>query len=139
MSSSEYPPEKRIDKWKTLYTWLQFPDEEKMVCKICSSQKDRICSMPNFNFNFILGSTNFQPSALKEHDASRFLINQFVKKEHEEAAAALRSLPPRKVKQQAPSNSSIVPGIKLIGDLEHDSVRKLQETAFYIPLKVNHF
>ena len=95
--------------------------------------------MPNFNSNFILGSTIFQPSALKEYDASRCLINQFVKTEHEEAVAALRSLPPRKVKQQAPSNSSIVPGIKLIGDLEHDSVRKLQETVFYIPLKGQPF
>ena len=71
MSSSKYPSEKRIDKWKTLYSWLKFSDEGKMVCTICSSQKDRICSMPNFNSNFILGSTHFQASALKDHDAIR--------------------------------------------------------------------
>ena len=71
MSSSKYPSEKRIDKWKTLYSWLKFLDEGKMVCTIRSSQKDRICSMPNFNSNFILGSTYFQASALKDHDASR--------------------------------------------------------------------
>ena len=67
--------------------------------------------MSNLNSNFIFGSANFQASALKDHDASRY-HNQAVRgKEHEEAVAAGRSMPPRKVVQHAPSNWSFVQGI----------------------------
>ena len=68
MSTAKYPSKKRIGKWKTLYSWLQLLDKRKLVCTICSSQKDRVCSMPNFSSNFILGSRNFQASALADHD-----------------------------------------------------------------------
>ena len=60
-------------------------------------------------------------------------------KECEEAVAAERSLPPRKVVQHAPSDWSIVQGIQLMGDLEPDSVKKLQEIAYYIALKGQSF
>ena len=83
MFSSKYPSEKGIDKWKTLYSWLQLFDEGKMVCTICSSQRERICSMPNFNSNFILGSTIFQTSALKDNDANR-CHNQAVREKEDE-------------------------------------------------------
>ena len=117
MSSAKYPSEKRIDKWKTLYFWLQFLDKRKLVCTICSSQKDRVSSVPNFSSNFVLGSGNFQASALTDHDASR-CHNQVVReKEHEEAVAAGRSLPPRKAVQHAPSKLSVAQGIQLMGDL----------------------
>ena len=121
MSSSNNPSEKRIDKWKKLNFWLQFLDEGKMVCSICSSQKDRICSMPNFNSNFILRSTNFHASSLQDHKTSRFHNQVVCEKEHEEAVAAGRSLPPRMTVQYTPSNSSIVKGTQLTGNLEHDS------------------
>ena len=83
MSSSKNPSEKRIHKWKTLCSWLQLSHKGKMLYTICSSQKDIICSMPNFNSNFILGSTNFQASALKDHDASRCHNQAVREKEHE--------------------------------------------------------
>ena len=126
MSSSNNPSEKRIDKWKKLNFWLQFLDEGKMVCSICSSQKDRICSMPNFNSNFILGSTNFQASTLKDHDVGRCHNQAVREKEHEEAFAAGRSLLSKKVKQNVHSNSSIVHGIQLMGGLERDTARNCQ-------------
>lgn len=66
------------------------------------------------------------------------IAKQFVKKNMKKLAAE-RSLPPRKVVQCAPSNSSIVQGIQLIGDLEHDSVKKLQEIAYYTTLKGQPF
>ena len=91
-----------------------------MVCAICSSQKDKICSTQNFNPNFSLGSTNFEASALKYHDASRCHNQAVHEKEHEEAVGAGRSLPPRKVVQHASSNSSIGQSIRLMDDLEHD-------------------
>ena len=99
------------------YSWLQFSDEQKIVCRICSSQKDRICSMLNFNSIFILGGTNFQASSLTDHDASRCHNQPVCGKEHKEALAAGRSMPSRKVVQHASSNSSIVQGIQLMSDL----------------------
>ena len=95
--------------------------------------------MPNFNSNFILQSTNFLASALKDHGASRCHNQAVCKKEHEEAVAVGRYLPPRNVVQHAPSNSSIVQGIQLMGDLECDSVKKLQEIAYCIALKGQPF
>ena len=97
-----------------------------MVCTICASQKDRICSMPNFNSNFILGSTNFQASTLKDHDVGRCHNQAVREKEHEEAFAAGRSLLSKKVKQNVHSNSSIVHGIQLMGGLERDTARNCQ-------------
>ena len=82
-----------------------------------------MCSVPNFNSSFILRSTNFQLSALKDHDTSRCHNQAVREKEHEEAVAAGRSLPPRKVVQHALSNSSIVQGIQLMGDLKCDTVK----------------
>ena len=108
MSSSKYPPEKRTDKWKALYSSLKFLNEGKMVCTICSSQKEIIGLMPNFNSNFILGSTNIQASGLKDYDASKCHNQEVCEKEHEEAVAAGTSLTPRKVLQHPPSNLSIV-------------------------------
>ena len=107
MSSSKYPSEKRIDKQEKLHLWLQFLNEAKMVCTICSSQKDRICSMPNISSDFILGSTNFQASPLKDHDVSRCHKQAVREKEHEEAVAAGRTLPPRKVVQLLPQTGHL--------------------------------
>ena len=59
------------------------------------AEMQRICSMSNFNSNFILGSANFSTSALKDHGASRCHNQEVREKEHEEAVAAGRSLPPR--------------------------------------------
>ena len=102
---------------KTLYSWLQSSDERKIVCRICSSQKDRICSMPNFNSIFIPRGTNFQASALTDHDASRCHNQAVCGKEQKEAVAAGRSMPSRKVVQHASSNLSIVQSIQLMSDL----------------------
>ena len=102
---------------KTLYSWLQSSDERKIVCRICSSQKDRICSMPNFNSIFILGGTNFQASAPTDHDASRCHNQAVCEKEHKEAVAAGRSMPSREVVQHASSKLSIVQSIQLMSDL----------------------
>ena len=126
MSSARQHSEKRIEKWKTLYCWLQFSDEQKIVCRICSLQKDRICSMKNLDSIFILGSTNFQASALTDHNASRC---------RNQAVTAGRSLPPRKVVQYALSNQPIVQGIQIMGD----TVKKLLKLAYYSALKHQPF
>ena len=73
--------------------------------------------MPNFNSIFILGGTNFQASALTDHDASRCHNQAVCGKEHKEAVAAGRSMPSRKVVQHASSNLSIVQSIQLMSDL----------------------
>ena len=110
-----------------------------MICTICSAMKEKILSMPNISLSFINGSTNYQVSALKDHDASMCHNKAVREKEHEEAVAVGQSVPPRKVVQQAPSDSSIIQGINHMGNLERESVKKLQEIAYYIALKGQPF
>lgn len=88
--------------------------------------------MPNFNFNFILGSKNLQASALKDHDTSRCHNQAVCEKEHQKAAVVGRSLSPRNIVQNGHSNTSIAQGIQLLGDFERDTVKKLCEIAYYI-------
>ena len=116
----------------------------KNSLQICSSQKDRICSVPIFNSIFILGGTNFQASAPTDHDGSRCHNQSVCRKEHNEAFAAGRSMPSRKVVQHASSNSSIVQGIQLMSDLYStyewiDTVKKLHEIVYYTALKGQPF
>ena len=73
--------------------------------------------MPNFNSIFILGGTNFQASALTDHDASRCHNQAVCGKEHKEAVAAGRFMPSRRVVQHASSNLSVVQSIQLMSDL----------------------
>ena len=101
--------------------------------------KEKILSMPNFSSSFINGSMNYQASALKDHDASKCHNQAIREKKHEEAVAVGQSVPPRKVVQQAPSDSPIIQGINHMGNLERESVKKLQEIAYYIALKGQPF
>ena len=110
-----------------------------MVSTINSSQKDRICSMPNFNSILILGSTNFQASALKNNDAIRCHNQAVCEKEPEKVVAAGRSFPPRKVVQHALSISTISQGTQLMCDLDHDTVKKLHKITDWIALKGQPF
>ena len=76
MSLSKYISEKELINGNTFLLASIFGRT-----KNSSSQKDRICSMPNFDFIFILGSTNFQVSALTDHTTQADVTTQqFMKK-----------------------------------------------------------
>ena len=110
-----------------------------MVCSVCSSQEDKLRSMPNVSMTFINGSTNFRLSSLKDHHSSECHQRATREKEHEGAIAAGISLAPRKVIQQIPSNSAIKQCFQQMGELEKDSVQKLHEIAYYIASKGHAF
>ena len=139
MLSSKVPSEKSINKWKGQFSWLLFTDEKKMVCSVCSSQEDKLRSMPNVSMTFINGSTNFRLSSLKDHDSSECHQRATREKEHEVAVAAGISLAPRKVIQQTPSNSAIKQCFQHMGELEKESVQKLHDIAYYIASKGHAF
>ena len=110
-----------------------------MVCSVCSSQEDKLRSMPNVSMTFINGSTNFRLSSLKDHDSSECHQRATREKEHEVAVAAGISLAPRKVIQQTPSNSAIKQCFQHMGELEKESVQKLHDIAYYITSKGHAF
>ena len=87
--------EKTLKKWKEEFDWLRIMENQKLICTICCSQEDIVCSMPNVSMSFLNGSTSFRLSSIKDHDSSACHQQAILKKQHSEAMAAGISLPPR--------------------------------------------
>ena len=51
--------EETIKKWKQEFSWLLFTKAQKLVCAVCTSQKEIIQRTRNFNDTFIVVSTNY--------------------------------------------------------------------------------
>ena len=51
--------EETIKKWKQEFSWLLFAKAQKLVCTVCTSQKEIIQSTRNFNDRFVVGRTNY--------------------------------------------------------------------------------
>ena len=66
--------------------------------------RDKLRSMPNVSMSFISGSSNYRLSALKDHDNSACHQRSIREKEHEEAVAVGKSLPPRKIQHRPLQN-----------------------------------
>ena len=62
--------------------------------------------MPNFSVSFISGSSNYQLFTLKDHDNSACQQRVIREKEHEEAVAVGKSLPPRKIQRHPLTSES---------------------------------
>ena len=88
------PSEKNLKKWREQFSWLNITNKT-LICEICCWQEDKLSSMPNFSVSLISGSSNYQLSALKDHDNSACHQYVICGKEHEEAVAVGKSLPPR--------------------------------------------
>ena len=136
--SAKYPSEKRNDKWKTLYSWLQISDEWKSLQNLFFAERQNLF---NAKFQFYLYSCRYKFS---DHDASRCHNQAVWAKEHKEAVAAGSSIPSRKVVQHASSNSSIEQGIQIMSDLYStyewtDTVKKLHEIVYCTALKGQPF
>ena len=67
---------------------------------MCRSQEDKLRLMPNVSMSFISGSSNYRLSTLKDHDNSACHQHTIRVKAHEEAVAAAKSLPPRKIQRR---------------------------------------
>ena len=92
--------------------------------------------MPNVSMSFISGSSNYRLSALKDHDNSACHQRAICEKEHEEAVAVGKSLPPRKI-QRGPltSESPIYLGIQQMSKKNCETLSKLHNISFHIALQ----
>ena len=66
--NSSLPSSKTQAQWQGVYRWLQFTSEKKIVCKVCCWCADN--SGVGSTRKFVMGSTNYQLSAIKYHNAS---------------------------------------------------------------------
>ena len=92
--------------------------------------------MPNVSTSFISGSSNYKLYALKDHDNSACHQRTIPEKEHEEAIAVGKSLPPRKI-QHCPltSESPIYLGIQQMSEKDRETLSELHNISFYIVLQ----
>ena len=130
------PSEKVLKRWREQFSWLDIMNNKTLICKICCSQEDKLCSMPNISMSFISGSSNYRLSALKDHDNSACHQRAIREKEHEEAIAVGKSLPPRKI-QHCPltSESPTYLGIQEMSEKDHETLSKLHNIFFHVVLQ----
>ena len=114
------PSEKVLKRWREQFSWLDITNNKTLICKICCSQEDKLCSMSNFIMSFISGSCNYRLSTLKDHDNSACHQHAIREKEHEEVVAFGKSLPPRKIQcRPLTSESPIYLGIQQMSEKDH--------------------
>ena len=89
------PSDKTIGRWCNDFKWLKFTAEQKMVCKVCSWRAET-AGVGNGG-KFVVGSTNYQLSTVKDHSTSSPHEAAVKAKEHADAVKSGVSLPPRKV------------------------------------------
>ena len=120
------PLEKVLKRWREQFSWLDITNSKTLICKICCLLEDKLPSMPNVSMSFISESSNYQSSALKDHDNSACHQHAIHEKEHEEAVAVGKSLPPRKF-QHLPltSESPIYLGIQQMSEKDRETLSKL--------------
>ena len=75
-------------------------------------------------------------SALKDHDNSACHQHAIHEKEHEEAVAVGKSLPPRKIpRRPLTSESPIYLGIQQMSEKDRETLSKLHNISFHIALQ----
>ena len=92
--------------------------------------------MPNVSMSFLSRSSNYWLSTLKDHDNSACHQCAIHEKEHEEAVAVRKSLPPRKI--QCCSLTSELPiylGIQQMNEKDSETLSKLHNISFHITLQ----
>ena len=99
------PSDKTITKWCSTYKSIHFTAAQKMDCKVCTWRAEN--AGIGANGKFVLGSSNYQLSSVKDHQTSGPHVAAVKAKEHSDAVKSGVSLPPRKVVLQTPSDSAI--------------------------------
>ena len=89
-----------------------------------------------FCMSFIFGNSNYELSALKDHDNSACHQYAIHEKGHEETIAVGKSLPPRKI-QHCPltSESPTYLGIQEMSEKDHETLSKLHNIFFHVVLQ----
>ena len=130
--NSSLPSSKTQAQWQGVYGWLQFTSEKKIVCKVCCWCAHN--SGVGFTRKFLMGSTNYQLSAIKYHNASCPHDEAVKVKEYTIAKKAGVSLHPPKLVHKTSTDSAIMRGFLRINDKDHNIVTKLHDVSFYIAL-----
>ena len=104
--------EETIKKWKQEFFWLLFTTAQKLICAVCTSQKEII------NEAFIAGSTNYQLSSLGDHSKSESLQCVVREEEHNKALKEKSSVPLHKILHNVLADSAISMGLKNMGEKE---------------------
>ena len=130
--ASKTPSAKTIKRWCDDYKWLEFTAEQKMVCKICTWRAET--AGVGSNGKFVVGSTNYQFSTVKDHSISAPHDAAVKAKEHANSVKSGVSLPPRKIVLQTPSDSAIAKSLQQMNEKERETVTKLLDIAYYIAL-----
>ena len=130
------PSETVLKRWREQFAWLDIMGNKTLICKICCSQKEKLCSMPYVSMNFISGGSNYRLSALKDHDNSACHQHAMREKEHEEVVAVGKFLPPRKIQHRPlTSKSPIYLGIQQMSEKDCETLSKLHNIPFHIALQ----
>ena len=130
---------KTIKKWKQEISWLLFTKAQKLVCVVCTSQKEIIQSSRNYINIFIVGSTNYRLSSMQDHKNSESHQEAVPEEEHDKALKEGISVPLRKIVHNVPADSAISLGLQNMGKKEKQTVEKLHEMAFYLVLEGHPF
>ena len=139
MSAKKAASKKSIHKWKEQFQWLNFTKDEKMVCTVCTSQEEKIRLMPNASISFIVGSSNYRLSTLKDHASSECHKRAVREEENKKAETEGRTLERQLITQTIPPGSAIREGFKKMSLNEQSALRKLFEIAYLIALKGHAF
>ena len=140
MSNKSIPKETALRKCKDRFSWLKIIDvggEKKMICKVFTSQEEKLKLMPNTNLTFIKGSTNIKKSSLSVHETTDEHTSGIREPENEKATAAGLAVTTCKVVQQTQTYSAIA-DFKM-GEAKKTALKKLFDTAHHIAIKEQPF
>ena len=59
------PSENVLKRWREQFSLLDITNNKTLICKICCSEEDKLCSKPSVSMSFISGSSNYRLPALK--------------------------------------------------------------------------
>ena len=140
MSNKSIPKETALRKCKDQFSWLKIIDvggEKKMICKVFTSQEEKLKLMPYTNLTFIKGSTNIKKSSLSVHETTDEHTSGITEPENKKATAAGLAVTPCKVVQETQTYSAIA-DFKM-GETKKTALKKLFDISHHIAIKGQPF
>ena len=95
--------------------------------------------MPNASVSFIVGSSNYRLSTLKDHASSECHKRAVREEEHKKAEIEGRTLERQVITQAIRSGSALREGFNKMSSNEQSALQKLFDVAYLIALKGNAF
>ena len=116
------------------FSWLKFNDANLIICKLCYWGTQQNGTVMYSASKFMLGSSNYQKSTLKDHNLSAPHDLARKSKENFDVQKASSSIPPRKVVQQITAARAIAKFVRQMNEMDWATVMKLHGIAYYIAL-----